>query len=182
MPQRARTILVRKRGRLNKMRLSEADNLFSKAYGLHVVDEKHTEAIPICRKILKRYPSHNMARMLLANLLDDFGNEAEIAESRMHYLEAIRGCPKFDESWGSWREEDPIYNLAVWEFRHGKKENAELLLLLDHFLAGTGRKVNEPKTYLLESLSKRDKVLSEVVSASLQKFVRKEISSPMARK
>ena len=125
--------------------MKNIDELFSQAYGLAVGDEKPLEGILICREIIRTNPSHHMARMLLANLLDDHGDESEIAESRRHYIEAIRRSPRFDETWDAWYEEDPVYNLAVWEERHGNKEVAKLLFSLDKLFKKTVKSYRKPK-------------------------------------
>ncbi len=125
--------------------MKDVDKLFEQAYGLAVVDDKPLEAILLCREVISEDPKHHMARMLLANLLDDHGNPTEIAESRRHYIEAIRRSPKFDEAWDAWYEEDPVYNLAVWEERHGNKEVAKLLFILDKLFKKTVKGNRKPK-------------------------------------
>lgn len=141
--------------------MSTTESKFQRAYDLAVVEGEYREAIAICREVLANEPSHHMARMLLANLLDDHGDESEIKESKKLYLEAIKLHPKPDQGW--WHEENPLRNLAIWEEKNGSDRNAELLYLLDSSFTKNGESIQQ----FLRLLQERDADLAEVLESVL---------------
>ena len=62
--------------------MSEADDLFAEAYRLSVVDEKHQEAIKICRRVLTADSNNYRNRVFLGMLLSDYGTAQEKEESQ----------------------------------------------------------------------------------------------------
>jgi Flp pilus assembly protein TadD len=116
------------------MHMSEAEELFNQAYEAQVVDERSGDAIALCRRVLELDPSHYRARVFLGMLLDDFGDVDQRAESRDHFVEAIRRSTNLNALCDSGYEESAIHHLALWELDRGLRENAALLFLTDALL------------------------------------------------
>jgi hypothetical protein len=114
--------------------MTEAEELFNQAYGAQVVDERTGDAIALCRRALELDSSHYRARVFLGMLLDDFGDPEQRAESRDHFVEAIRRSPSLSALCDSGYEETAIHHLALWELDRGRRENAALLFLTDALL------------------------------------------------
>ncbi len=114
--------------------MSEIDDLFDKAYGLHEVEDKQSEAIQLCRRILELDPNHNWARMLLGVILGDYGEtEAELSESREQFMEVLKRTSNLSEmARYSWSEENPIYQLGIWEWNRGNLLDALILFVIEY--------------------------------------------------
>ena len=132
--------------------MSAADELFNRAYGLHVVDEKTREAIELCRQALEIAPDHYRARVFLGMLLDDYGNEEEKAESRQHFLEAIRRATSLSGLCDSGYEESALHHLGVWELNRDHQQNASLLFLTDALLCKSQASYERLRGLLNESV------------------------------
>ncbi|SRR6266480_722911 len=140
------------------MKMSNADELYHQAYGLHVVDEQSREAIEVCRKVLEIDPDHYSARVFLGMLLDDHGNEAEKLESRQHFVEAIKRAKSLSLLCDPGYEESALHHLGIWERNRGHAQNASLFFLANALLC----KSNESYEYLVEWL---DPSMIEVAAA-----------------
>ena len=112
--------------------MDQADDAFKQAYRLHVVEGETEKAIALCREALRLDPNHHVARVFLGCLLGDYGSDAEQLESREHFVEAI------ERAWSlpsvladAWLEENPIYQLGIWEKKRGKSENALVFFIID---------------------------------------------------
>jgi hypothetical protein len=138
--------------------MTEADELFSQAYGLSVVDEQPREAIEVCRKVLEIEPDHYWARVFLGILLDDHGNEAEKLESRQQFVEAIKRAKSLSSLCDSGYEETALHHLGIWERDRGHGQNASLFFLANALLC----KSNESYEYLVDWL---DPSMIEVAAA-----------------
>jgi tetratricopeptide (TPR) repeat protein len=114
--------------------MSEADDLFSQAYQLLVVEEKHREAIDLCRKALEIEPDNYRVLVFLGMLLGDHGTESEIAEARNCFIIAIERAESASDFCTTWPEEAAIHHLGIWEWSQGHYSNAAVLLLIDAFL------------------------------------------------
>lgn len=131
--------------------MSEADELFNRAYGFHVVDEKTREAIELCRQALEIAPDHYHARVFLGMLLDDYGDEKEKAESRQHFVEAIKRAGSLSALCDSGYEESALHHLGVWELHRDHQQNASLLFLTDALLCKSQASYERLKELLNES-------------------------------
>jgi tetratricopeptide (TPR) repeat protein len=140
------------------MVMSEADELYYRAYSLDVVDEQPREAIEVCRKVLEIEPDHYLARVFLGMLLDDHGNEEEKLESRLHFVEAIKRAKSVSLLCDSGYEESALHHLGIWERDRGHAQNASLFFLANALLC----KSDESYEYLVEWL---DPSMIDVVSA-----------------
>lgn len=113
--------------------MKNIEKLFEEAYGLYVADNNYHAAAEMCRVILNMNPNHHNARLLLGIILADHGNLEEKQESSKHFIEAIKRAEKIKDIFtNKWDEEDPIYQLAVSQYRENKLYNAALLLLIDY--------------------------------------------------
>jgi tetratricopeptide (TPR) repeat protein len=138
--------------------MSEADELYYRAYSLDVVDEQPREAIEVCRKVLEIEPDHYLARVFLGMLLDDHGDEAEKLESRQLFVEAIKRAKSVSLLCDSGYEESALHHLGIWERDRGHAQNASLFFLANALLC----KSDESYEYLIESL---DPSMIDVASA-----------------
>jgi tetratricopeptide (TPR) repeat protein len=140
------------------MTVPEAEELYSQAYGLAVVDEQPREAIELCRKALELEPDHYRVRVFLGMLLDDHGNEAEKLESRQHFVEAVKRAKSLSYICHSGYEESALHHLGIWERDRGNAQNASLFFLANALLCKSG----ESYEYLVEWL---DPSMIEVANA-----------------
>lgn len=111
--------------------MTEADKLFTEAYGLSVVDEKHREAIDICRHALTIDPNNWRVRVFLGMLLSDHGTAGEKEEARKYFMDAIALVKDNAELCDNWYEESALHHLAIWEWDHENQLDAGLLFLAD---------------------------------------------------
>lgn len=150
--------------------MSEADELFDKAYAAHVVDERTTDAIDLCRLALELEPDHYRARVFLGMLLDDHGGLEQRTESRGHFVEAIRRASTLKALCESGYEESAVYHLGLWEIERGHRENACLLFLTDALLC----KSQASYEYLMKLLDDPMKSVAE----EIRRLVRAEVGQP----
>ena len=113
--------------------MNSTEDLFQKAYHLHVVEERTSEARDICRQILDLDPNHHNARLLLGIILADYGTPEEVAESKRHFAEAIVRAKNIRDLFiNKWKEEDPVYHLGLSEYNRNRTGTAALLFLIDY--------------------------------------------------
>jgi len=136
------------------MTMSEADELFNQAYGLHVVDESTREAIELCRRALEIEPDHYRACVFLGMLLDDYGDEDEKVESRQHFVEAIERAKSLSGLCDSGYELSALHHLGVWEQYREHNQNASLCFLTDALLCRSDRSYMHLVKLLDESMLK----------------------------
>jgi tetratricopeptide (TPR) repeat protein len=156
------------------MVMKEADELFSQAYALDVVDERPREAIDLCRKVLEIAPDHYRARVFLGMLLDDQGNEAEKLESRQQFVEAIKRAKSLSSLCDSGYEESALHHLGIWERDRGNAQNASLFFLANALLC----KSQESHEYLVEGL---EPSMTEV-AAAIKSLLLKQAKGEESRK
>ncbi len=111
--------------------MAEADDLFAQAYGLSVVDEKHREAIDVCRQALTVDPNNWRSRVFLGMLLSDHGTAEEKEEARKYFMDAIALVKDKAELCDNWYEESALHHLAIWEWNHENQLDACVLFLAD---------------------------------------------------
>jgi len=132
--------------------MSEADDLFARAYGLSVVDEKHGEAIDICREALTLDPGNWRVHVFLGMLLSDHGTTDEREEARKHFLDAIALVKTNAELCDNWFEESALHHLAIWKWNHDNVLDARLLFFADVITCGS-KKSYEYLLKLLDTVS-----------------------------
>jgi tetratricopeptide (TPR) repeat protein len=108
-----------------------SDELFQEAYRLSVLEEKHKEAIALCKKALALDPNNNKALVYLGMLLSDYGSDEEKAEARDHFITAINNVTDEKQLCDSGFEESALHHLAIWEWEHDHLTVAALLFLTD---------------------------------------------------
>jgi len=111
--------------------MSEADDLFAEAYRLSVVEEKHREAIDICREALTVDADNFRIRVFLGMLLSDYGTTEEKEESREYFMDAIAVAKNNAQLCDNWFEESALHHLAIWKWNHENRFDAGLLFLAD---------------------------------------------------
>lgn len=130
--------------------MSEADDLFSQAYQLHVVEEKHREAIDLCRKALEIEPDNYRALVFLGMLLGDHGSESETAEARNCFMNAIERAKSASDFCTTWPEEAAIHHLGIWEWSQSNYSNAAVFLSIDAFLCKNDQSIRSLRKLLEE--------------------------------
>ncbi|HEV7744768.1 MAG TPA: tetratricopeptide repeat protein [Pyrinomonadaceae bacterium] len=138
------------RHRIEESTMPEADDLFSQAYKLHVVEEKHREAIDLCRKALEIEPDNYRVLVFLGMLLGDHGSESEIAEARSCFIIAIGRAKSASDFCTTWPEEAAIHHLGIWEWSQGHSSNAAVFLLIDAFLCKNDQSIRSLRQLLEE--------------------------------
>jgi tetratricopeptide (TPR) repeat protein len=111
--------------------MSEADDLFSQAYELNVVEEKPDEAIELCKRGLELDPDNYRIRVYLGMLLSDNGTPEEKKLARDEFIEAIKRAGDASVICDTWFEESAIYHLGIWEWDRNHHLNACLFFLAD---------------------------------------------------
>ena len=129
--------------------MSEAEDLFNDAYKLHVVEEKHQEAIELCRRALKIEPDNYRVQVFLGMLLGDYGKPEEALETRQLFIEAIKNAEKASIFCTTWPEEAAIHHLGVWEVKQRHHLAACLFFLIDYLVCGN----ESSHRYLVEILA-----------------------------
>lgn len=129
--------------------MSKADKLFNQAYNWSVVEEKHREAIDLCRKALEVEPDHYRVRVYLGMLLAEHGTNEERSEGRQQFVEAIKRASNVSIICDAGFEESAIHHLGIWEWSQRNYDNASLFFLTD-FLTCRSK---ESFTYLFELLN-----------------------------
>jgi len=114
-----------------------SDELFLEAYRLNVVEEKHKEAIALCKNALELEHTNNKARVYLGMLLADYGNDEEKAEARVHFIKAINSVTDEKRLCDSGFEESALHHLAIWEWEREELAVAALLFLTDVATCGS---------------------------------------------
>lgn len=114
--------------------MSEADDLFSRAYELNVVEEKPYEAIELCKRALEVDPNNYRIRVYLGMLLADNGTGEEKKRARDEFIEAIKRVSNATALCDTWFEESATYHLGIWEWSQNRHLSACLFFLAD-FLA-----------------------------------------------
>ena len=146
--------------------MSEAQKLLAEAYKLHVVDEKHKEAIQLCRQALEIEPGDYRVRVFLGILLGDHGDEHEIIEARRHFIDAIRSAEKPSVFCTDWPEEAAIHHLGIWELARHHQQAASLFFLIDYLACGN----ESSHRHLLKIVSDIDAELSHDVEMILKRL------------
>jgi tetratricopeptide (TPR) repeat protein len=146
--------------------MSEADDLFNDAYKLHVLEEKHQEAIELCRRALEIEPDNYRVRIFLGMLLGDHGNPEEILESRQHFIGAIKNAEKASVFCTTWPEEAALHHLGIWELRQRHHFGSCLFFLIDYLVCG-----NESSyRYMVEVLADIEPGLCEDIKIVLARL------------
>ena len=130
--------------------MSSVGELLDEAYRLSVVEEKHREAIDVCRRALAIEPENYRLLVYLGMLLSDHGNTTEIAEARNCFLTAIQTAPSADYFCTRWPEEAAIHHLGTWESLHGSRTYAAVFFLIDSFLSNNPESQRSFKTLIVE--------------------------------
>lgn len=146
--------------------MSEADELFDKAYSAHVVDERTTDAIDLCRRALELEPDHYRTRVFLGMLLDDYANDEQRAESRELFVEAIKRVKSVAALCDSGYEESAVYHLGLWELERGHRENACLLFVTDALLCKSQASYERLKKLLDNSMKSVAEEMKRLVTTS----------------
>jgi hypothetical protein len=110
---------------------------FQDAYNLAVVEHDTAGAISICHEILKVDPTHLNARMLIGCLLSDSPDMDQRNSGRKHFLIALQTATFAKDRTDQWLEENPFYQLALWERTNGSKEAAAVIFAIDFVLNRT---------------------------------------------
>lgn len=117
--------------RIEELTMSEADDLFSQAYELDVVEEKPLEAIELCKRALAVDPDNYRIRVYLGMLLADNGTTEEKKHGRDEFIEAIKRASNPAALCDTWFEESAIYHLGIWEWSQNRHLSACLFFLAD---------------------------------------------------
>ncbi len=128
--------------------MSKAEELFNRAYNLSVVEEKHHEAIDLCRKALEVEPENYRVLVYLGMLLCDHGTNEEMSEGRQQFVEAVKRASSVSVICDAGFEESAIHHLGIWEWSQGNYENARLFFLTDFLIC----KSKESYMYFFELL------------------------------
>jgi tetratricopeptide (TPR) repeat protein len=144
-----------------------AEELFNQAYNLSVVEEKHRDAIHLCRKALEIEPHNYRILVFLGMLLGDHGSESEIAEARGCFTTAIKNAKSASCFCTSWPEEAAIHHLGVWEWSQGNYLNASMFFLIDTFVC----KNKESSRQLTQLLAENDLPLACDIELILKRIM-----------
>lgn len=147
--------------------MSKAEELFNEAYKLSVVEEKHREAIDLCRKALEVEPDNYRVLVYLGILLGDHGSGEEIAEARQCFISAIEKAKSASTFCTTWPEEAAIHHLGVWEWSQGHHFEASLFFLIDSLLC----KNQESSRSLNQLLAEQDLSIVRDIKLVLQKIM-----------
>ena len=147
--------------------MSKTEELFNQAYNLSVVEERHGEAIDLCRKALEIEPDNYKVLVFLGMLLGDHGTENEIAESRNCFIAAIEKAKSASCFCTSWPEEAAIHHLGVWEWSQGNYLNASVFFLIDSFIC----KNKESSRRLKQLLNEKDLPLARDLELILRRIM-----------
>lgn len=110
---------------------------FKDAYDLAFVEDDPAGAVEVCRQVLQTEPDHHDARMLIGCLLSDSADPQQRAQGRQHFIIALeRWTPPTDRQ-GLWYEENPYYQLALWERKNGSTQTAAVIFAVDYVLHRT---------------------------------------------
>jgi tetratricopeptide (TPR) repeat protein len=145
----------------------KAEELFNQAYNLSVVEEKHREAIDLCRKALELEPDNYRVLVYLGMLLGDHGRGKEIAEARQCFITAIEKAKSASCFCTTWPEEAAIHHLGVWEWSQGHDLEASLFFLIDSLLC----KNQESSRSLAQLLADHDLSIVRDIKLVLQKIM-----------
>ncbi len=147
--------------------MSKAEEFFSQAYNLSIVERKHREAIDLCRKALEVEPDNFRMLVFLGMLLGDHGNGEEIAEARRCFITAIEKAKSASLFCTTWPEEAAIHHLGVWEWVQEHYLNASLFFLIDTLFC----KNQESRRSLDQLLAEHDLRIVHDVQLVLQKIM-----------
>ncbi|HEV7744772.1 MAG TPA: hypothetical protein VGO56_07230 [Pyrinomonadaceae bacterium] len=134
--------------------MSRVEELFDQAYKLSILEEKHREAIDLCRRALEIEPDNYRVLVFLGMLLGDHGNdgESEITEARNCFITAIQKAKSASYFCTTWPEEAAIHHLGVWEWSQEHHLNAAMFFLIDAFLCNN----KESSRMLAQLLAEND--------------------------
>jgi tetratricopeptide (TPR) repeat protein len=147
--------------------MSKTEELFTQAYNLSVVEEKHREAIDLCRKALEIDPDDYRVLVFLGMLLGDHGSESEIAEARNCFITAIEKAKSASCFCTSWPEEAAIHHLGAWEWSQGNHFNASVFFLIDKFLC----KNRESSRLLAQLMNENDLPIARDIELILARIM-----------
>jgi tetratricopeptide (TPR) repeat protein len=147
--------------------MTKTDELFNQAYNLSVVEERHREAIDLCRKALEIEPDNYRVLVFLGMLLGDHGSDNEIAESRNCLITAIEKAKSASCFCTSWPEEAAIHHLGLWEWSQGNYLNASVFFLIDSFVC----KNKESSRRLTQLLGEKDLPLARDIELILRRIM-----------
>jgi tetratricopeptide (TPR) repeat protein len=147
--------------------MSQAEELFNQAYKLSVVEEKHREAIELCREALKLEPDNYRVLVYLGMLLGDHGRGKEIGEARQLFVTAIEKAKSASAFCTTWPEEAAIHHLGVWEWSQDHYLEASLFFLIDSLICRN----QESRRSLTQLLAEHDLPIVRDIKLVLQKIM-----------
>jgi hypothetical protein len=139
------------------LRMTTNKRNFEDAYNLAFVDDDIAGAIALCEQIVNAEPSHLNARMLLGCLLSDSNDPEKRIMGRKHFITAIEFFSPDTNNKDMWLEENPFYQLALWEQRNGSKTAAAVIYAIDYALHKTKRSSESMNEMIQEGLSSEDR-------------------------
>lgn len=146
--------------------MKTVQELFDNAYSLSIVEEKHDEAIALCRKALKIEPRNYRVKVFLGMLLGDHAQNG-LEEARCLFKEAFLQSRSSSEVCSGWPEEAVLYHLGICEQKTGKVGNAQLLFLLQYLASGS----NLSRSQRFNSLEEEDSSFAKEFEEILDKTV-----------
>jgi len=146
----------------------ETDN-FQEAYRLATVDDDVAGALSICSEILNLQPGHFNARMLEGCLLADSSDSKQRLLGRNNFLFALKALLCDTGKGVLWLEENPRYQLALWERKNGNSMAAAIMFAIDYVMSQTQGSREQMYELANEGLSSKDwDRVKETLDAILQ--------------
>jgi len=152
---------------------ASTQQLLDEAYRLSVVEEKHREAIELCRKALKIEPNNYRIQVFLGMLLGDHGTEEEIMEARHYFIAAIENAKTASCFCTTWPEEAAIHHLGAWEWARENYLNAALFFLIDSTLCNN----RESARCLNQLLSENDLTMVRELKLIISRILEEQKSA-----
>jgi tetratricopeptide (TPR) repeat protein len=147
--------------------MSEADDLFSQAYELAVVEEQPHKAIELCKRALVLDPDNYRIRVYLGTLLADSGTPEEKKSARDEFIAAIMRSGNADVLCDTLFEESAIHNLGIWEWNEHHQLAACLFFLADFMACKSERS----HSHLIKILEEIDSALAADIEVVLAKVI-----------